>query len=269
MDDWHVGRLQKSTTPALTACAPGSPAAAQPSGIKPRSSCGSAPCCSSIGSAQCCAGVATTATAASACRASMASAKWSTPRSGSAARVPDTDPLPPRTLPGGTAGLEAAERLCSAAAACLRVGMVLLAGGASSCHRCPHTSGSVRHGRRLQAACSRCMTGSSAAHHQAAPADGRRLGGRRRRMIVLPLVRGDQQARVRRRALHVLAHGAVLVCAFVVAARVRVALHDLLTILSPPAPRRSLPPLQLPAPRAPCACEAFRGRGDHAGGARR
>jgi len=133
----------------------------------------------------------------------------------------------------------------------------------------PHTSGSVRHGRRLQAACSRCMTGSSAAHHQAAPADGRRLGGRRRRMIVLPLVRGDQQARVRRRALHVLAHGAVLVCAFVVAARVRVALHDLLTILSPPAPRRSLPPLQLPAPRAPCACEAFRGRGDHAGGARR
>ncbi len=51
---------------------------------------------------------------------------------------------------------------------------------------------------------------------------------------VVALVRGDQHARVAAAALHLLAHVAARVCALVVAARVRVALDNLLAVLAPP-----------------------------------
>ena len=49
------------------------------------------------------------------------------------------------------------------------------------------------------------------------------------------LVHGHQHAWVHCRAFDVLANIAVLVCTFVVAARVRVALHNFLPVLAPPA----------------------------------
>ena len=82
--------------------------------------------------------------------------------------------------------------------------------------------------------------GATPCAHQVGDAAGERAAvagqaGRGLGVVVPALVRGQQHARSAGRALDVLAHGAAGHRALVVAARVRVALHDLLPVLPPPA----------------------------------